>query len=119
MAESISLAVLENLVHMSKVDFPVGFVTVSALIPEGLSILTDDDVKRDLSDAREAPRTEVTPTNGHPAPAVRRSAVIRGEFNFLLNPRHAEFGRIIAEPAIPLVFDERLFPPGEALQTVL
>jgi hypothetical protein len=39
MAQSISLAVLENLVHMSKVDFPVGYVTVSALIPDGLNIL--------------------------------------------------------------------------------
>src|SRR5579872_7439441 len=48
MAETISLAVLENLVHMSKVDFPVGYVTVSALIPDEVSILMEDDAKKNL-----------------------------------------------------------------------
>jgi hypothetical protein len=51
MAQSISLAVLENLVHMSKEDFPVGFVAVRALIPDDLDIPTEDDVEKDLPDA--------------------------------------------------------------------
>src|ERR1700690_4634731 len=51
MAESISLAVLENLVHMSQEDFPVGYVSVCASIPGDLIILTDDDVARNLPDA--------------------------------------------------------------------
>jgi hypothetical protein len=38
-----------------------------------------------------------------------RSAVIPEEFIFLLNPEHLEFGRIVAESAVPFVFDERLF----------
>ena len=37
-----------------------------------------------------------------------RSAIIPEEFNFLLNPQHPEFVRIIAEPSVPFVFDERL-----------
>src|SRR5450432_2475776 len=40
MAESLSLAVLENLVHMNKVDFPVGYVSVSAIIPDHVRVLT-------------------------------------------------------------------------------
>ncbi len=33
MAESISLAVLENLVHMSRQDFPANYVSVAAVLP--------------------------------------------------------------------------------------
>jgi RES domain-containing protein len=109
MAESISLAVLENLVHMLREDFPVGYVSVSALIPDELSILTEDEVKVDLPDA--GPRELGDHWLASLASAVLRvrSAVIPEDFNFLLNPRHPGFARIIVEPAIPFVFDERLF----------
>jgi RES domain-containing protein len=109
MADSISLAVLENLVHMSKEDFPVGYVSVSASIPDEVSILSEDDVKKHLPDA--GPRELGDHWVGSRASAVLRvrSAVIPDEFNFLLNPRHREFARIIAKPATPFVFDERLF----------
>jgi RES domain-containing protein len=109
MAESISLAVLENLVHMSKADFPVGYVSVSALIPGELSILTEDDIKKDLPDA--GPRELGDHWLLWCATAVLRvrSAVVPEEFNFLLNPKHPGFAQIIVEPPIPFVFDERLF----------
>jgi RES domain-containing protein len=109
MAESISLAVLENLVHMSNADFPVGYVSVSAFIPDELSILTEDEVKKDLPDA--GPQELGDHWLGSLASVVLRvrSAVIPDEFNYLLNPRHPEFSQIIAEPAIPFVFDQRLF----------
>jgi len=109
MAQSIALAVLENLVHMSKVDFPVGYVTVSASIPDELTILTDDDVRRDLPNA--GPRELGDHWLRSLASAVLRvrSAIIPEEFNFLLNPRHPEFAQIVAEPATPFIFDERLF----------
>jgi len=32
MAESVALAVLENLVHMSRQDFPTGYVCVAAVL---------------------------------------------------------------------------------------
>ena len=109
MAGSISLAVLENLVHMSKEDFPVGFVSVSALIPDELSILTEDDVMKDLSDAGSKEVGDYWLRSLTSAVLRVRSVVILGEFNFLLNPRHREFPRIVAESAIPFAFDERLF----------
>lgn len=97
---------------MSKEDFPVGYVSVSASIPDDLRILTDDDVKEGLPDA--GPRELGDRWIGSLASAILRvrSAVVTDEFNFLLNPRHPEFAQIIAEPAIPFVFDERLFGPG-------
>jgi RES domain-containing protein len=38
MAQSISLAVLENLVHMSRRDFPTGYVAVAAVIPNVVDV---------------------------------------------------------------------------------
>jgi RES domain-containing protein len=109
MAESISLAVLENLVHMSNADFPVGYVSVSALIPDELRVLTEDEIREDLPNA--GPRELGDHWVGSLASAVLRvrSAVIPKEFNFLLNPRHPEFSKISADPVAPFVFDERLF----------
>ena len=41
------------------------------------------------------------------------SIVVDGEYNYLLNPRHAEFARLeIGEPQ-PFSFDPRLVNPGE------
>ena len=45
MAESVALAVLENLVHMSRQDFPIGYVCVSAVIPDSISIATAQDLR--------------------------------------------------------------------------
>jgi hypothetical protein len=46
MAESVALAVLENLVHMSRRDFPTGYVTVSVLLPDGIRVLAEDALRR-------------------------------------------------------------------------
>jgi hypothetical protein len=40
-AESVALAVLENLVHMSRQDFLAGYVCVAADIPDGIAIATE------------------------------------------------------------------------------
>ncbi len=106
MAQSISLAVLENLVHMAKEDFPVGYVQVSAVIPHDVRILTEDDLTR----APEAQETGDLWLASLASAVLRvRSAVIPDEFNFLLNPRHPEFIKITLELPVPFVFDERLF----------
>jgi RES domain-containing protein len=44
MAETVSLAVLENLVHMARQDFPTGYVVVTALVPEEIRTLTEEDL---------------------------------------------------------------------------
>jgi len=46
MAESVSLAVLENLVHMSKEDFPTGYVVVAAEIPDEIRVIEEKDLIR-------------------------------------------------------------------------
>jgi RES domain-containing protein len=47
MAQSVSLAVLENLVHMSPSDFPAGYVAVTASIPDDVGILTENEIRKD------------------------------------------------------------------------
>jgi len=111
MAESVALAVLENLVHMSPQDFPTGYVCVAAVLPDGLNIATEQDLRlradlRELSsqdlgdwwiDSKESAVLEVS------------SAVVADEHIHLLNPAHPEFARIIVDPPALFHFDPRLF----------
>ena len=109
MADSVALAVLENLVHMRRVDFPVGYVVIGAAIPNNVPVLSLDDfldAERDLS-----PRTLGDRWIEGENSAVLRvpSVVVPTEFIYLLNPRHRDFARVVTEIAVPFTFDERLF----------
>ena len=108
MAESVSLAVLENLVHMSKEDFPTGYVTVEAVIPDSVAILQEEERRRasKVTPAMLGDRWLASMTS-----AVLRvpSAVVPSEHNFLLNPLHPQFSEIVVEPAKKFRFDPRMF----------
>jgi RES domain-containing protein len=39
MAQSVALAVLENLVHMSRQDYPTGYVVLAAIVPDHVRIV--------------------------------------------------------------------------------
>lgn len=111
MAESVSLAVLENLVHMSRQDFPANYVSVAAVLPDDLIIATERELRqrvelRDLSsqslgdwwlESQESVVLEVA------------SVIVPDEHNYLLNPAHPDFGRIATEPPALFHFDPRLF----------
>ena len=103
MAESISLAVLENLVHLSKEDFPAGYVTVAAAIPESLPVAKTGERGRE----REIGDRWIDSDES----AVMRvsSVVVPSEHLYLLNPSHPDFSRISVERMEPFVFDPRLF----------
>ena len=111
MAESVALVVLENLVHMSRQDFPIGYVCVSAVTPDSISIATEQDLRlradlwklssQDLGDwwidSKESAVLEVP------------SAVVADEHIYLLDPAHPDFVRIVANPPALFHFDLRLF----------
>jgi RES domain-containing protein len=111
MAETVALAVLENLVHMSRQDFPNGYVCVAAVLPDSLNIMTEPGLRlhadlRHLSpqalgdywiEARESAVLEVA------------SAVVTHEHNYLLNGAHPEFAKITTDPPALFHFDPRLF----------
>jgi RES domain-containing protein len=111
MAESIALAVLENLVHMSRRDFPIGYVSVAALLPNDISLIEEYSLRaeaglRDLSTQKLGDWWLESQLS---AVLTVPSFVVKGEHNFLLNPAHPDFGRIEIEPPAIFRFDERLF----------
>ncbi len=106
-AQSISLAVLENLVHMPKQDFPVGYVSVSALIPESVGVLDVDKFRRPRESEIDVGDRWIDTQES----AVLRaeSVVVPREHLYLLNPEHPDFALIRIEQIEPFVFDPRLF----------
>ncbi len=47
MAESIALAVLENLVHMTRQDFPrAATFALAAVLPDGISMIREKDLRK-------------------------------------------------------------------------
>jgi RES domain-containing protein len=110
-AESVALAVLENLVHMRRRDFPTGYVTVAAEMPDSLAILTDTQVAFASGISILQPQQIGDHWIDGRLSAVLRvpSAVIRGGWNYLLNPAHPEYGRIVVTHPTSFEFDPRLF----------
>src|SRR5260370_4350934 len=113
MAESIALAVLENLVHMSRKDFPSGYVCVAAVLPLDITVVRESELRllRDLRDISSQPLGDWWIRARESAVLQVPSAVVPSECNYLLNPEHAQFARIRVDPPALFHFDERLFPP--------
>ena len=114
-SEHQSLAMLEYFVHLSADDAPPDLVLVSAEIP--------DDLPKERVAVDELP----SQWRRSPAPAelarlgdefVRRaerfvlivpSALAPNENNWLLNPQHADFRKVVVSGMEPLNYDPRMF----------
>ena len=110
-SESIALATLELCVHFDReVDlsgylvFPVKFsselVRQLNLLPEGWN--NDPILPRSMKTGDTWIREASTPVLKVP------SAIVPWEYNYLLNPDHPEFHKIIIGKSRPFVFDTRL-----------
>jgi RES domain-containing protein len=111
MAESIALAVLENLVHMSRQDFPTGYVCVAADLPDDLPTLSEQELRHRYELEELSPKVlgDWWIDSQVSAALTVPSTVIAGEANYLLNPAHRDFSRIAIEPPAIFHFDPRLF----------
>jgi len=116
-SEHQSLAMLEYFVHLDADDAPPDLVLVSAAIP--------DDLPKQFITAEELP----TRWRRSPAPPefagigddfVQRveacalivpSALAPHENNWLLNPQHPGFRRVVLSGIEPLSYDPRMFAP--------
>lgn len=114
-AATLSLAVLELLVHLEPEELPEGLVSVSAAIPENLEVETipEADLPRGW---RRYPAPEELQRlgtswieSGRTAVLSVPSAVIPQERNYLLNPRHPAFGRIRIDKPQVFHFDPRMW----------
>lgn len=112
-AESKSLAVLEILVHLESPDLLQKFVLFEIKVEEALA--THIDPASLPENWREDPPPLAAQRIGNDWAESARSAVLRvpsaivtGEFNFLLNPRHPDFGRLQIGSPQSLLLDPRL-----------
>lgn len=113
-ASSVSLAMLEILVHVNREDVPDGRRMLDYEIPDaalaelppnrwprGWDKLPYSDAVRRVGDGFVRDGRQL---------ALRvPSAVARGEFNVLVNPAHPQFGQIRLLADDPLALDPRLF----------
>jgi RES domain-containing protein len=112
-SDTPSLAVLEVLVHLQVARVLESYSIVSAEVPaELVSAVSPDALPRDWmrypapADARAIGDTWVG--RAESAVLVVPSAIVDMQQNFLLNPRHPDFGRIVVGAARRFRFDQRL-----------
>jgi len=111
MAESVALAVLENLVHMSRQDFPIGYVCVAAVLPDSMNTVTEQELRlrADLWGFRSQDLGDWWIDSNESAVLEVPSAVVADEHIYLLNPAHPDFARVVVDPPALFHFDPRLF----------
>ena len=111
---SLSLAAVETFVNMEPNLRPADLVSIEGAIPDAIQTVTLD-VKalparwyetRDESLHRFG---DEWIRDGRSATLLVPSAAIRGEWNVLLNPAHAEFSKIEFRDPKPFEFDVRMF----------
>ena len=113
-AESRSLAVLEQLVHLSRNRLPPHFVCFAVDVPDDLDVLvvSPADLPEDWRRQPGPPALRDLGTKWAESLASAclavPSAVVPGERNVLLNPAHPDFARLAIGAAEPFVLDERL-----------
>ena len=110
---SLSLAVLEYLVHVDRDLAPSDLVSIAATIP--ISLLVETVEIGQLPKGWQAP-SDQEPLQRLGSEWVRAqtsavlrvpSALIPVEFNYLLNPAHSDFGRIVWADPVPFSLDPR------------
>ncbi len=113
---SVALAVLETLVHTAVNSIPSQRV-IAVDVPDTLPLETV--AVADLPDDwRRSPPPPALPNIGRTWLDAGRTAILRApsaivplEFNYLLNPRHPDFGRFRIHEPDPFEIDKRLFAP--------
>lgn len=113
-SSSQSLACLENVVHRSQVGLSDHFRVLTIEIPESTTIVSLD-IEQLSCQWHAFENMHITQHLGdqwlkEANSAVLRipSSIIQSEFNYLLNPGHADFRLIKPVNAEPFLFDERI-----------
>ena len=113
-SSSQSLACLENVVHRSQVGLLNHFRVLTIEIPETTTIVSLD-IEQLPFQWHAFENMHITQQLGdqwlnEANSAVLRvpSSIIHSEFNYLLNPRHADFRLIKLLKAEPFIFDARI-----------
>ena len=114
-SESRALCTTEIAVHTPLGILPLDYVIIAIEIPKTMAI---QELEIDVlpEDWKSLPHSHSTQEIGDSFVitekfAVSRvpSAVVQGEYNYLLNPSHKDFKKIKVKLIEPFDFDERLF----------
>ena len=114
LAGSRSLATLEVLVHTEDTSTLEGFYSIIPVtFPEELVLkVAENELPGEWFSEEPIAETQIYGDNwvreGRSAILEVPSAVTHEERNFLINPAHPDFGRIVTGTAIPFRFDPRL-----------
>lgn len=114
-AESRALAMAEVLVHLSLSSLPEDYMMVEIDIPDSLNIGTLN-IKSLGKEWNSNPLNLKTQKLGDVFIHSQKycslkvpSAVVKGDFNYLLNPNHPEIVKIKIVNITPFPFDTRIF----------
>lgn len=118
-AESRALAMAEVAVHLTLATLPSDYVMIEIEIPEKIKFDTVDSKKLNWN-WNSFPHKMDTQLIGDQLIHENKwcllkvpSAVVKGDFNVLINPYHAGFKKIKIVKITPFPFDERLFQNKE------
>ena len=110
---SLSLAALELFVHLGLPEIKIPFASIRATIPDEITIEAVTDLPTDW---RDEPAPDSTKDIGTGWFRERRSAVLRvpsavitNEFNYVLNPEHPDFGKVVIDAPERFYFDPRMY----------
>ena len=114
-AQNRALAMAEVAVHLTLATLPSSFCMITVFVPDEILIL-DLDTKILHSDWNVFPENVQTQKIGDELIKKNEyaifkvpSAVVKGEFNFLLNPNHKDFEKIEIIHQEDFPFDKRIF----------
>ncbi|QCX02190.1 RES domain-containing protein [Aggregatimonas sangjinii] len=116
-AQSRALANLEVAVHVALKSLPKDYFMTAIEIPETL-ITKYDEGRLKKKAWKSNPPIAFTQSEGDAFIKTDQtlilkvpSAIVQGDFNYLINPLHAEFGKIKILSSELFSFDERLIRP--------
>lgn len=114
-SESRALCTAEIAVHLDLGSSPTNYILLTILIPDEIELINIDENTLP-ENWRKFPFTEKSRKMGDQfihenkfAVMKVPSAVIPGDSNYLLNPRHPEFAKIRVIKQEPYEFDQRFF----------
>ena len=95
---------------MSRQDYPTGYVVVAATVPDHVRIIEHSRYLDSNSSDAARERTAGDQWLESNKSAVLRvpSAVVAGDWNYRISPKHFDFAQISIEPPIAFQFDEWL-----------
>jgi len=113
-SSSCSLACLENIVHRSKLGLSASFRVLTIEIPNNLPVekITLDQLPENWNTYEQMHLTQAIGNNWvlsmQSCVLQVPSAIIAKEFNYLINPGHPDFEKIILTEIEPFLFDDRV-----------